>query len=103
MLSNKLHSSIAAHNSNRPSSLKISDCILREANTYMELSKSRHPNLVECLGYYTRDGPVIGYFLKKYEETLFERLERGAYADIGSLISDIRSALNHFHSMGVLG
>lgn len=66
----------------------------------MDLLKSPYSDLVTYLGYYTRNGRVIGFFLKKYEETLFERIRRGGHVDNGSLFSDIRSRLNYLHTTG---
>lgn len=78
------------------------DQMLREAEFYEALKNSPpHPNIVEYKGVVQAGGLITGLCLKRYKQTLFERVERKEPLCIEDCIEGIRSGMGHLHSLGL--
>lgn len=66
------------------------------------LTVNPHPNICPYLGCVVKDGRITGIAQPNMEYDLCLHLRKNRIEDVEGFIRDIRSALNHIRSLGVL-
>ncbi|KAK4238820.1 kinase-like domain-containing protein [Achaetomium macrosporum] len=85
-----------------PASQEYSKQLLREIDICELLAKHPHPNLVEYLGCVVEEGRMVGLCLKRYDMTLWEKVDSGVAFDRKSCLQGIEDGLNHLHRLGLI-
>ncbi|KAF5392034.1 hypothetical protein D9757_003215 [Collybiopsis confluens] len=78
----------------------VADLMSQEADIYHNISQYSHPNICEYRGIYVVDGIMAGLCLRQYSKTLAEAVKDGDRVDVDSIISGIKSGLDHLHKLG---
>jgi serine/threonine protein kinase len=74
--------------------------ILAEAQLCEKIRKSPHLNVVDYRGCLVEDGKIKGLWLKRYRETLYDRVNRSYDRD--KILADIARGIEHLHSIGIV-
>ncbi|KAJ5555898.1 hypothetical protein N7513_003540 [Penicillium frequentans] len=97
-----------------PQSDLIAKSVLMEAATCEVLRKHPHPNIATYLGCQVFDGRITGLCFAKYQHTLMQevnpenrtkrqsRRSRQMTTDYNPVLAEIRSGLEHLHSLGLV-
>nr|CEG04788.1 unnamed protein product [Fusarium clavum]CEG05828.1 unnamed protein product [Fusarium clavum] len=77
--------------------------VLDETLIMERLAKNPHPNIIHYKGCRVKRGRITGIVVNKYEKSLEQFIKTAELKDldIDSFLSDINSAVDHLHSLGL--
>ena len=76
--------------------------MIREAEVYEKLERFPHEHIVKYFGCKVRHGRIVGLYIEKLQDTLYERLERStANFDLKECVEGVRKGILHLHQLGL--